>query len=131
MKATKENRYLYNPKLKERARYLRNNGTKAEVYLWKFALKNKILGYKFLRQRPVLNYIADFMCTELMLIIEADGASHLVEGAYEKDLIRQQKLELAGFTVIRIEDDAIINNLSWVMSYLEQEVKRLKGKTPL
>ena len=46
-----------------------------------FALKNKMQGYKFLRQRPVMNFIADFMCPELMLIIETDGASHLLEGA--------------------------------------------------
>ena len=70
MIANKENNYLYNPKLKERARYLRANGTKAEAYLWKFVLKNKLLGYKFFRQRPILNYIVDFMSPELMLIIK-------------------------------------------------------------
>ncbi len=80
-KATKENNYLYNKDLRERARVLRRKGTKAEAYLWKFALKNKMQGYKFLRQRPVMNFIADFMCPELMLIIETDGASHLLEGA--------------------------------------------------
>ena len=134
-KATKENNYLYNPILKERARRLRNKGTKAEAYLWKFALKNNIMDCKFLRQRPVLNYIADFMCPELMLIIEADGATHLLEGAKEKDLKRQRTLENLGFTVLRFEDSAIINNLTWVLSIIEQEVKLLKDlnviKTPL
>jgi len=84
--ASKENNYLYNINLKERARYLRRKGTKAEAYLWKFVLKDRIQGYKFLRQRPIMNYIVDFMCPELMLIIETDGSSHLIEGAEKKRL---------------------------------------------
>ncbi len=132
-KATKENNYLYNKDLRERARVLRRKGTKAEAYLWKFALKNKMQGYKFLRQRPVMNFIADFMCPELMLIIETDGASHLLEGAEKKDLARQRELEQVGFVVLRFEDGAVLNNLSMVLTIIEQEVKELeeKLKSPL
>jgi very-short-patch-repair endonuclease len=51
--------------------------TKAETCPWKFALRaNQLKGYPFRRQRPVLNYIADFMCKDLMLIIEVDGITH-------------------------------------------------------
>jgi very-short-patch-repair endonuclease len=85
MKACKENHYLYNPILKDKARTMRQKGTKAEAYLWKFILRKSIMGYNFQRQRPVLNYIADFMCKELLLIIETDGATHLLDGAKEKD----------------------------------------------
>lgn len=132
-KATKENNYLYNINLRERAKLLRRKGTKAEAYLWKFALKKKIQGYKFLCQRPVMNYIADFMCPELMLIIETDGVSHLLEGAEKKDLARQRKLEQAGFYVLRFEDGAVLNNLSTVLTIIEQEVKELAntGDSPL
>jgi very-short-patch-repair endonuclease len=43
--------------------------TKAEAYLWKYALKSRhIKGYGFRSQRPVQNYIAGFMCPELLLI---------------------------------------------------------------
>ena len=124
-KASKDNNYLYNANLRGRAGALRCKGTKAEAYLWKFALSKRIQGFKFLRQRPVLYYIADFMCPELMLIIETDGATHLLEGAAEKDLVRQQKLEEVGFTVLRFEDGAVINNLSLVLSIIEQQVKEL------
>ena len=126
-KATKKNNYLYNINLRDRARPLRRKGTKAEAYLWKFALKNRIQGYKFLRQRPIMNFIADFMCPELMLIIETDGASHLVDGAEEKDLTRQKKLEQAGFTVLRFEDGAVLNNLLMVLTIIEQEVSKLSS----
>jgi len=128
-KATKDNNYLYNIKLRERARWLRKNGTKAEAYLWKFVLRNRIQGYKFLRQRPIMNYIVDFMCPELMLIIETDGASHLMEGADVKDLHRQKRLEQVGFTVLRFEDNAVVNNLFWAQSIIEQKVEFLLKKT--
>lgn len=119
------NYYLYNSNLTGFAKRMRKKGTKAEAYLWKFALRNKIMGYKFYRQRPVMNYIADFMCPQLRLIIETDGASHLVEGAAEKDRIRQQNLEKAGFKVLRFEDGMVLNNLSITLSIIEQEVVKL------
>jgi very-short-patch-repair endonuclease len=56
----------YNKNLQPFANKLRKNITKAEACLWKYVLKAKQLkGYQFRRQRPVLNYIADFMCKEL------------------------------------------------------------------
>jgi very-short-patch-repair endonuclease len=67
----------YNNNLQPFANNLRRTMTKAEACLWKYALKSRhIKGYGFRGQRPVLNYIADFMCPELRLIIEVDGYSH-------------------------------------------------------
>ncbi|SMO79124.1 endonuclease domain-containing protein [Gracilimonas mengyeensis] len=69
--------HYYNKKLKPVAKSLRQRMTKAEACLWKYALKNRQhRGYTFNRQRPVLDYVADFMCKELKLIIEVDGSSH-------------------------------------------------------
>jgi very-short-patch-repair endonuclease len=124
LKASRTNNYLYNPLLKERARELRRKGTKAEAYLWKFVLSKKSMGYRFLRQRPVLNYIADFMCLELLLIVECDGATHLMEGADKKDAKRQEKLEHVGFKVIRLEDDAVLNNIGIVCTIVGQEIEK-------
>lgn len=65
MKAGKENNFGYNKNLKEYARENRKNMTKAEACLWKYVLRaGNILGFTFRRQRPVLNYIAGFMCKE-------------------------------------------------------------------
>lgn len=47
--ASKLNNWYHNPKLTEKARNLRKNATKAEVYLWKFGLKSKVMGYSFQR----------------------------------------------------------------------------------
>lgn len=87
----------YNKDLKEIARKLRNDSTPAEIRLWVKLLRAKQMkGYQFLRQRPVLNYIADFMYKELRLIIEVDGGSHEYEHQWYKDELRQKELENMG-----------------------------------
>ena len=111
-KAIKQNLWHYNTHLKQFARQNRNDMTKAEACIWKYLLsKRQMNGFSFRRQRPILNYIADFMCKELMLIIEVDGLTHHWEGAYEKDLLRQQELEKVGFTVLRFHDDEVLNDI--------------------
>ena len=80
--------------------------TKAEACLWKYVLKaGKLKGYKFRRQRPVLNYITNFMCTDLMLIVEVDGISHHYDDTIRNDIKRQKEIESIGFKVLRFNDD--------------------------
>ena len=120
--ASKANRFHYNPELKERARELRNHPTKAEKRLWYEVLARRKLGYAFLRQRPVLSYIADFMCKDLLLIIEVDGLSHDMDGAFQRDQIRQQRLEAVGFQVVRFRNEQVMEELTYVCFGLEQLV---------
>ncbi len=100
--------------------------TKAEACLWKYVLRaGGVLGFTFRRQRPVLIYIADFMCKELKLIIEVDGITHTYEDVIKKDKLRQAQLEDAGFTVIRFTDDEVLNQINWVSEEIEENVKRI------
>jgi len=69
-------------------------------------------GYQFRRERPILNYIADFACLELMLIIEVDGITHDSEEAIQKDKIRDQKLNEIGFTVLRFSSWEVLNRIT-------------------
>jgi very-short-patch-repair endonuclease len=122
--------HKYNKNLQPYANRLRKEMTKAEACLWKYTLKAKQLrGYQFRRQRPVLNYIADFICLELMLIIEVDGLTHHWEESILKDKKKQTDLEAAGFTVLRFTDDEVLNNIKIVHDYLENwiESKLSKG----
>ena len=123
-----ENTYN-NKSLNHFARKNRYNMTKAEVFLWKFVLRASYTGYIFRRQRPVLNYIADFMCLELKLIIEVDGYTHLSEEAKVKDKIRQTILEQHGFKVIRFTDGEVLKNLGWVNDQIMQTIKELENRT--
>ena|SRR6476660_5025852 len=95
--ANKNNLWHYNTKLQPLARELRTSMTKAEACLWKYVLRAGMMkGYTFRRQRPVLNYIADFTCKELMLIIEVDGISQDDDNILIKGAKRQVDLEAAG-----------------------------------
>ena len=128
--ASKSNNYHYNKNLQHFAKELRNKGTKSEACLWKYVLRaGKLKKYKFRRQRPVLNFIADFMCFELMLVVELDGYTHLLEETIKKDEKKTRMLEEVGFTVIRFTDDEVLKDIENVQRELEAFVDKFeKGK---
>lgn len=134
MKADNTNNFGYHKNLQPLANVLRKNMTKAEACLWKFILRSgKMKGHTFRRQRPVLNYIADFMSTDLKLIIEVDGITHDFEETIKKDEIRQKELEKAGFTVIRFIDDNILTDIENVRRAIEiaiEEIENRRNSTP-
>lgn len=107
----------YNKNLKPFAKSLRADSTKAEIRLWCELLSKRKLGYSFLRQRPIGNYIADFMCKELMLVIEVDGYSHKFKS--EEDTERDKVLADLGFAVLRFTDEEVMNDLPNVQRTLE------------
>lgn len=119
------NNHFYNRNLQPNANRLRKEMTKAEACLWKYVLRaGKMKGYGFRRQRPVLNYIADFMCKELMLIVEVDGSIHELEEVRNNDEQRQKALEEAGFTVLRFTNNEVLTNIQWVHSCLEEWIEK-------
>ena len=121
--ATEKNFWHYNPKLQEKANALRKSATKAEACLWKYVLRaGTMKGYDFNRQRPVLNYIADFMCKELLLIIEVDGLTHTYEETVSKDQRKQADLEAVGFKVLRFTDEEVLTAISRVFEAIEDAV---------
>ena len=67
----------YNHTLKKNARELRTQSVSmAEKRISKSLLSRNKMGVKFKRQRPIYNFIVDFLCMEIKLIIEVDGSSH-------------------------------------------------------
>ena len=120
-----KNNSHYNKKLQPYAHALRSDMTKAEACIWKYVLKARLMkGYQFRRQRPVLNYIADFMCKELSLIIEVDGITHTYEGAAEKDQKRTLELEKLGFTVLRFTDEEVLKHIENVHANIEDWIEK-------
>ncbi len=114
----------YNRKLKPLARSLRTNGTKAEACLWKYVLKAGMMkGYNFKRQRPVLNYIADFFCADLKLIIELDGSTHSLEEVAEKDEKKDADLKASGYNVLRFTDKEVLEQIGGVANAIEQWIE--------
>lgn len=121
-------RYLpYEIYLKEYARKLRNNMTMAERKLWREILrKDQMEGLRFLRQKPLGVYIADFYCSKLLLVIEVDGSSHFTLEGLEYDLIRTAALENLEIKVIRYTNQEVLNNLEGVFEDLKKQIEARK-----
>ncbi len=119
----------YNFGLKEFARENRKYGTKGEALLWKKVLRAKMMnGYQFNRQFIIGNYIVDFICRKLKLIIEIDGSSHVTKCSEDK--VRQDYLENQGFTVLRFSEglvifriDDVINDIFHTIISIEEKQK--------
>ena len=111
----------YNPKLKPLARTLRNNATLSEVLLWNQLKAGKMLGYPFKRQKPIGNYIVDFYCSPLQLVIEIDGESHRFK--FPEDAERQQWLEELGIAVLRFDDLQVKQDMENVLFSIEHWIR--------
>jgi len=121
------NHLHYNRKLKPLARELRKKGTKGEALLWKKVLRAKNMeGYQFNRQLPIDNYIVDFICRKLNLIIEIDGSSHISKSV--EDARRQETLERQGYVVIRFTEQEVVYRIDEVVKEIYIAIKSLEGK---
>lgn len=108
----------YNKKHKHLARSLRKRGTRGEQILWSKVLRaKKFHGYQFNRQFSIDDYIADFICRKLRLIVEVDGYSHYFKSKEDKQ--RDEKLEGLGYTTTRFLETEVINDLENVIRVLE------------
>lgn len=86
-----------------KARELRKNQTPEEQEFWHFLRDKRFAGFKFRRQHPIGQYIADFCCPERKLVIELDGAGHDLQ----YDQIRDEYLGSRKYKVIRISNEAV------------------------
>jgi very-short-patch-repair endonuclease len=114
----------YNPRLKILAKELRKQRILSEVILWK-VIKGKSLKVEFHRQVPMLEFIVDFYCHELKLVIEIDGSSHQYEESFKDDMMRQQLIENYGVTFIRFLDSDVKNNLENVLKEICVKIDEL------
>jgi len=109
-----------NKDLNDRAKEMAKNMTKAEQLIWFNILASKKTGYKWVKQRVIDNYIVDFCCQELGLIIEIDGNTHTERQEYDK--VRTDLLNHFGLQVIRYTNDQVYNNLESVSTDLRIKI---------
>jgi len=106
--------------LREIRKQLRNNLTPAEAALWDL-LKNKQLdGHRFRRQVSIENYIVDFYCAEIRLVIELDGAVHNHPQIAENDKSRDEHLTGLGYKVLRFENKDVFELTDWVLGEIRK-----------
>ena len=107
--------------LKEFAKENRRHMTDAEKVLWKVLRQSKC-SFKFRRQHPIYDYIADFICLEKRLIIEVDGAYHCELQQQEDDQIRTDILSDMGYKVLRFTNDEVLSNPHTVLNMIKDEI---------
>jgi very-short-patch-repair endonuclease len=66
-------------------------------------------GFDSHRQKPIDEYVVDFFCAELNLIIEIDRSSYDFKG--QQDKIRAHRLAFLGFSLLRYEDKDVKKDL--------------------
>ena len=110
---------VINKDLKKRAVELRNNMTKAEIILWSRLRMRQVAGLKFRRQQPIFDYIVDFYCQEIKLVIEVDGEIHTLPEQRKSDMLRNKILTINGYNVIHFSNHEIETNLDSVIKKIK------------
>ena len=106
------------------ARSLRKTPTKEENLLWGRLRLKQMEGFKFRRQAPVGNYIADFVCFEKRLVVEVDGGQH-AESVNDKN--RDRWFRENGFKVLRFWNNDVLDNAEGVLEVIRGELLSLSS----
>ncbi len=118
----------YRQDLKQLSRELRNKSTLAEVLLWNQLKQRKMLGYQFARQKPIWDYIVDFYCPKLKLVVEIDGDSH--RDRFATDLRRQQLIQNMGIHFLRFNDLDVKKDMGNVLQVIGNWITQQRKTTP-
>jgi very-short-patch-repair endonuclease len=120
----------YDLMLKDKARENRRNPTTPERIFWNNVLRNRqFMNLKFTRQKPIGHFIADFYCSELLLVVEVDGDSHAGKEVYDQE--RTMHFNSQGVSIVRFTNEDIMRRLDGVYRVLQEKVAELKGKKTL
>jgi acetylglutamate kinase len=121
----------------QKAEELRNRMTPAEEILWKHLHINE-WKLKFRRQHPIWNYVTDFYCHGIKLVIELDGGIHEIEEVKKNDEVRETHLKEFGLTVLRFKNDEVVKDINSVLKRISQTIETRRntslgdgGKPPL
>lgn len=115
----KRNVVPYTQQALAHAKKLRQNMTYSEVKLWMELRDGGMMGYDFDRQKPILNYIVDFYCKDVMLAIEVDGITHDDDKVIAKDEIRQEEIEIYGVSFLRFNALDVVHDMKNVLRTIE------------
>jgi very-short-patch-repair endonuclease len=106
--------------LRSVAKHLRKQGTDAERLLWNRLRARQIHGLRFRRQEPIGQYIADFLCYEVKMVIEVDGGQHAGQKQYDEK--RDHWMASQGFRVLRFWDHEVLTNINGVLEKIMVQI---------
>lgn len=114
--------------LKHLVKSFRREDASGELILWKKVLGSRNLyGYQFSRKYAVGDYIVDFICRKLALVVEVEGYSH--NFLFRNDLQKDKYLSELGYFVLRFKEKDIVYNLNDVTKTLENYVEKFQEGT--
>ena len=114
--------------LKKTARELRRNDTKAEEFLWDLLRNRQFLDAKFRRNHQFGDYICDFYCHDVKLVVECDGGVHNTPEREELDRKRDAYLKSQGLTVLRFENDQVLKHADLVLEKIAKHLPSTSGR---
>jgi very-short-patch-repair endonuclease len=104
----------------KKAQALRDTETVEEKMIWDIVKDNQILGFRFRRQHPMADFIADFYCHRANLVIEIDGDVHKSQQDY--DAARTEIMKTFGVSVIRFRNEEVRGNINSVKEKIKAEL---------
>jgi very-short-patch-repair endonuclease len=105
---------MRNQTLLERAKQMRREATPPERALWRYLKSDQLGGAKFRRQVVIGNYIADFACRTVLLVVELDGGTHGAQEEYDAE--RSRFLESKGYQVLRFSNRDVLQDIEIVLA---------------
>lgn len=113
--------------------------TKTESIFWEGVRGKQLLGLRVKRQYGIGPYILDFYIPGKRIAIEIDGGVHQVPEIKVKDKNKDAFLSENGISVIRIDNEEVINDRKEIIESLKSLIPNitdpiclplLKGKDP-
>jgi very-short-patch-repair endonuclease len=104
------------------AKVLRRGSTDAERLLWSRLRRRQLGGFRFRRQRPIGNYVCDFVCLSDSLVVELDGSQHVEQADYDSG--RDAFLRSSGYRVLRFWNGDVMDRLDTVLETILEALHR-------
>ena len=107
--------------------YSRENrqlSTNAEKALWAQVRNRKLQGFKFRRQHPIADFVADFYCHEGRLVVEIDGEYHNDREQHQYDEGRVYELKELNVKVIRFTNREVLDNMDFVLKKIQADLSQ-------
>jgi crossover junction endodeoxyribonuclease RuvC len=111
------------PRLLDHAEAMRREPTPHERRIWAALSSQRLGGFKFRRQAVIGDYIVDFYCPEVALVIEIDGATHEVR----RDALRDAVLDARGLTVLRFPNQQVSDDIDAVLAVILAAARERAG----
>ena len=98
--------------------------TDAEHVVWDCLRNRRLNNFKFRRQHPLGDFVADFFCLECNLVIEVDGDYHNTIEQAQYDEGRTYELNELKVKVIRFTNREVLSNIGFVLREIGKHLSR-------